>query len=238
MYVKLAAYGDLETLPGYQNIESSYKEMYIGTLNFHRSYLRKSLGAIEPEQGYDWSVYAFSSLAKQTFYPQLINNFDFGFLLPMKNSALWFRTSLGQSFGETSKTNSYFYFGGFGNNWVDYRSPQQYREMQSFPGVQIDQLSAMNYAKLTTEINFPPIRFRKVGLLGFYSTYARFSAFGMGLFSNLANNLTNMNYFSTGAQLDLELVLFSLIKSNLSFGYSRAYGPILPADQFMVSLKL
>ena len=60
----------------------------------------------------------------------------------------------------------------------------------------------------------------------------------MGLFSNLANNLTNMNYFSTGAQLDLELVLFSLIKSNLSFGYSRAYGPILPADQFMVSLKL
>jgi len=238
LYVKLAAYGDLETLPGYQNIESSYKDMYIGTINFHRSYLRKSLGAIEPEQGYDWMVYAFTSFAKQTFYPQLINNFDFGFLLPMKNSALWFRTSVGQSFGETDKTNSYFYFGGFGNNWVDYRNPQQYREMQSFPGVQIDQLSAMNYAKLTTEINFPPIRFRKVGLLGFYSTYARFSAFGMGLFSNLANNLPNTNYFSTGAQLDLELVLFSLIKSNLSFGYSRAYGPMLPADQFMVSLKL
>ena len=37
LYVKLAAYGDLETLPGYQNIESSYKNIYIGTLNFHRS---------------------------------------------------------------------------------------------------------------------------------------------------------------------------------------------------------
>ena len=238
MYVKLAAYGDLETLPFYQNIESSFTELYVGTVNFHRSYLRKSLGAIEAEQGYDWSAYAFTSLAKETFYPQLINNFDLGFLLPMKNSSLWFRTSLGQSFGETDKTNSYFYFGGFGNNWVDYRSVQQYREMQSFPGVQIDQLSAMNYAKLTTEIDFPPIRFRKFGLLGFYSTYARFSAFGIGLFSNLFNNLENLNYYSTGAQVDLELVLFSLIKSNLSFGYARAYGPMLPADQFMLSLKL
>jgi len=238
IFVKLAAYGDLETLPFYQNIESSYTELYMGTVNFHRSYLRKSLGAIEAEQGYDWTVYAFTSLAKETFYPQLINNFDLGFLLPMKNSSLWFRTSLGQSFGETDKTNSYFYFGGFGNNWVDYRNPQQYRDMQSFPGVQINELSAINYAKLTTEINFPPIRFRKVGLLGFYSTYARFSAFGMGFFSNLATDLQNMNYFSTGAQLDLELVLFSLIKSNLSFGYARAYGPMLPADQFMFSLKL
>lgn len=238
MYVKLSAYGDLETLPFYQNVASDYTELYIGTLNFHRSYLRKSLGAIEPEQGYDWTVFAFTSLAKETFYPQLINNFDFGFLLPMKNSSLWFRTSLGQSFGETDKTNSFFYFGGFGNNWVDYRNQLQYREMQSFPGVQIDELSAINYGKLTTEINFPPIRFRKLGLLGFYSTYMRFSAFGMGLFSNLATSLTNYNYFSTGAQLDLELVLFSLIKSSLSVGYARAYGPMLPADQFMLSLKL
>ena len=236
--VKLTAYGDLETLPFYQNIESSYKNLYLGTIMFQRSYLRRSLGAVEPEQGYDWTAYAFTSLAKQTLYPQLINNFDFGFLLPMKNSAIWFRTSLGQSFGDVTKTNSYFYFGGFGNNWVDYRSPQQYREMQSFPGVQIDELSAINYAKLLTEINFPPIRFRKVGLLGFYSTYARFSVFGMGITSNIANSLENLNYFSTGAQLDLELVLFSLIKSYLSFGYARAYGPMLPADQFMVSLKL
>jgi len=236
--VKLSAFGDLETLPFYQNVESSYKNLFIANVHFHRSYLLKSLGAIEPEQGYDWNVYAFTSLAKNTFYPQLINNFDFGFLLPMRNSSLWFRTSLGQSFGDKDKTNSYFYFGGFGNNWVDYRSPQQYREMQSFPGVEIDQFSALNYAKLTTEINLPPIRFRKFGFLPFYSTYARFSLFGMGLFTNLENSLTNLNYYSAGAQVDFELVLFSLIKSTLSFGYARAFGPMLPAGQYMISLKL
>lgn len=238
LYVKLTAYGDLETLPFYQNVESSYKNLYMATINFHRAYLLKSLGAIEPEQGYDWNVYAMTSLAKNTFYPQLINNFDFGFLLPMRNSALWFRTSLGQSFGDKDKTNSYFYFGGFGNNWIDYRSPQQYREMQSFPGVEIDRFSALNYAKLTTEINLPPIRFRRFGFLGFYSTYARFSVFGMGLFTNVENSLDNLNYYSAGAQVDFELVLFSLIKSTLSFGYARAFGPMLPAGQYMISLKL
>jgi len=238
-YVKLTAYGDLETLPYYQNVASDYKNLYMATINYHSSYLRKSLGAIEPEQGYDWNVFAFASFAKQTFYPQLINNFDFGFLLPLRNSSLWFRTSVGQSFGESDKTNSYFYFGGFGNNYIDYRSAQQYRDMSSFPGMQIDEVSALNYGKLSTEVNFQPIRFRKFGILGFYSTYIRFTVFGQGLFTNFFNNQVNYNFFSTGAQVDLELVLFSLLKSTLSFGYARAYmDRMCPKDQFMISLKL
>ncbi len=237
-YVKVTAYGDLETLPFYQNIASDYRNLYVGTINFHKSYLRKSLGAIEPEQGYDWNVFAFTSFAKQTFYPQLINNFDFGFLLPLRNSSLWFRTSAGQSFGESDKTNSYFYFGGFGNNYVDYRPAQQYREMSSFPGMEIDEISALNYGKISTEVNFKPIRFKRFGFKGFYSTYARFTLFGQGLFTNIANDQPQLNFFSSGVQLDLEIVLFSLLKSTLSFGFSRAYGPMLPNDQFMVSLKL
>jgi hypothetical protein len=156
----------------------------------------------------------------------------------MRNSSLWFRTSAGQSFGESDKTNSYFYFGGFGNNYVDYRSAQQYREMSSFPGVQIDEINALNYGKLSTEMNFKPIRFRRAGLKGMYSTYARFSLFGMGLFTNFFNDQPQTNYFTTGAQVDVELVLFSLLKSTFSIGFSRAYGPMQPKDQFMVSLKL
>jgi hypothetical protein len=237
-YVKLSAYGDLETLPFYQNIASDYRSIYLGTLNFHKSYLRKSLGSVEPEQGFDWNIYSYNSFAKNIFYPQLVNNFDLGFLLPLRNSSLWFRTSAGQSFGDSDKSNSYFYFGGFGNNYVDYRTVQQYREMSSFPGVEIDSWQALNYGKLTTEINFKPLRFRKFGMLGFYSTYARFSVFGMGLFTNISNNLHQQNYYNTGAQLDFELVLFSMLKSTLSFGYSRAYSPGLPAEQYMVSLKL
>ena len=238
-YVKVTAYGDLETLPFYQNVASDYKSLYIASINFHKSYLRKSLGSIEPEQGYDWNVYAFTSFAKNIFYPQLINNFDFGFLLPLRNSSIWFRTSAGYSFGDSDKSNSYFYFGGFGNNWVDYRPAQQYREFQSFPGMEIDAIPALNYGKLATDINFKPIRFRKFGALGFYSTYLRFTAFGQGLFTNFFSDQIRGNWYNTGVQADLELVLFSLLKSTLSVGWSRAYSHgMAPSDQFMISLKL
>jgi hypothetical protein len=241
LYIKLTMYGGLETLPVYQNIASDYDKMFVGTINFHKSFLRKSLGAIEPEQGYDWNVYAFSSLAKETFYPQLINNFDLGFLLPLRNTSLWCRTSMGQSFGQSDKSNSYFYFGGFGNNYLDYRSAQQYREMMSFPGREINAISAMNYGKLSMDLNLKPIRFKKAGFKGLYSTYARLSLFGMGLFTNIGYDkpdLQQLNYYSAGAQLDFEIVLFSLLKSTLSLGYSRAYGVTEAADQFMISLKL
>jgi hypothetical protein len=237
-YIKLSAYSNLEKLPFYQNIESDYRSFYLATINYHKSYLRKSLGAIEPEQGYDWNIYSYNSLANKTFYPQLVNNFDFGFLLPVRNTSLWFRTSFGQSFGEPDKSNSYFYFGGFGNNYVDYRPAQQYREMSSFPGTRIDQISALNYGKLITEIDLKPIRFRRLGILGFYTNYTRVSLFGMGLFTNIDNSQPQINYYATGVQLDFELVLFTLLKSTLSLGYSRAYGPMHPADQFMISLKL
>ena len=240
-YVKLSVYGDMETLPGYQNIASDYSNFYVGTINYHKSYLRKSLGAIEPEQGYDWNVYGYSSLAGKSFYPQLINNFDLGFLLPLRNTSLWLRSSLGQSFGQSDKTNSYFYFGGYGNNYLDYRSSQQYREMSSFPGMKIDEISALNYGKLSMELNLKPIRFRKLGFKGLYSTYARMTIFGMGMATNLAYNqpqIKQLNFYSAGSQVDIEIVLFSLLKSTLSFGYAKAYRPTNSHDEFMVSLKL
>ena len=236
--VRVTAYGDLETLPDYQNIQSDYKNLYVGVFNFHRSWLRKSLGAIEPEQGYDWNAWALTSLAGNTFYPQLISNFDFGFLLPMRNSSLWFRTSAGQSFGPPEKSNSLFYFGGFGNNYLDYRDVRQFRDMSSFPGMKINAIPALNYGKLTVEANLTPVRFRKLGFTGLYATYARLVLFGMGLQTNVATGLETATYYSAGAQLDWEIVLFSLLRSTLSFGYARAWADGNPADLFMVSLKL
>lgn len=238
LYVKASVYGGLETLPQYQNIASDYRNIYVGTFNFHKSYLRRSLGAIELEQGYDWNFYAYASLAKQTFYPQIVNNFDTGFLLPVRNTTIWLRTSVGQSFGQAGKTNSYFYFGGFGNNYLDYRSAQQYRDMASFPGMEIDAIPALNYGKASLELNLKPLRFKKLGFNGFYSTYVRATFFGMGLFTNMYNSEVQRNYYASGVQLDMEVVLFTLLKSTLSFGYSRAFDQTEMKNQFMVSLKL
>jgi len=139
------------------------------------------------------------------------------------------------------KPNSYFYFGGFGNNYLDYRSSQQYRDMASFPGMKIDEISALNYGKVSMELNLTPVRFRKLGFKGLYSTYARMTIFGMGMATNLNYNqpqIKQLNYYSAGSQVDIEIVIFSLLKPTLSFGYAKAYRPTNSHDEFMVSLKL
>ncbi len=238
-FVQLGAYGDLEKLPSYQNIEAPYKNMYTGTASFHYSHLRKSIGAIEPEQGFEWTIYTYNYLANQTFYPHIVSNQDIGCLLPLRNTTFWLRTSLGQSFGKRKDALSNFYFGGFRNNWVDYQPMSRYREDLSFPGMEIDEISAMNYGKLLAEINFKPLRFKRLGFLGFYATYARLSLFGMGLFADPSEPAYRQYYYNTGAQVDVEIALFTLLKSYLSFGYARGYSPsMIPADQWMVSLKL
>lgn len=238
-YVQLGAFGDLEKLPSYQNIDAPYTELYTGVANFHYSYLRRSLGAVDYEQGVDWTLFLHTYLANDDFYPRIISNQDFGFLLPIRNTCFWLRTSVGQSFGSRKDALSLIYFGGFRNNYVDYQDAQRYREFISFPGMDIDALAAKNYGKLTGELNLKPIRFREFGLLPFYSTYARLSFFGMGLFSDVTEKEYKQMFYNAGAQLDFELVLFSLLKTTLSLGYARAFNEYkAPQEQFMISLKL
>ena len=66
-----------------------------------------------------------------------------------------------------------YYFGSFRNNYVDNRPEKRYREMESFPGFEIDQIAARRFAKLTGEVNLPPIRFAEVGTPAFYLSYIR-----------------------------------------------------------------
>lgn len=237
--VQLGAYGDLEKLPSYQEIDAPYKNMYTANASFHYSYLLKSLGALEAEKGFEWTFFVYNYLANESFYPHLVSNQDVGFLLPLRNTSFWLRSSVGQSFGKEDDALSYFYFGGFRNNWVDHQSVLRYRDFMSFPGMEIDEIPAMNYGKLMAELNLQPLRFRRLGFLGFYATYARLSLFGMGLFADITDPEISRTYYNTGAQLDVELALFTLIKSYLSVGFARGYSPSMrPADQWMVSLKI
>jgi len=60
----------------------------------------------------------------------------------------------------------------------------------------------------------------------------------MALYGNEIRNSSKM-YYNAGAQLDFELVLFSLIKSNLSFGYARSFTKgVIPRNEYMISLKI
>ena len=81
--------------------------------------------------------------------------------------------------------------------------------------------------------------FREFGFLAAYIRFARLSLFQDNLITDVSDEMFRSFNHNIGAQLDFEIVFFSLLKSTLSFGYARAFNKyIYPADEFMISLKL
>jgi len=111
--------------------------------------------------------------------------------------------------------------------------------MESFPGFEINQLEAKNFAKVMLEWNSTPIRFRNLGWLWFYVTYSRLSLFSSALATNYNRFKDIQTAYSLGSQLEFELVFFSLLKTNLAFGYGFGFQREQRlSKEFMISLKL
>ena len=236
--ISAAYYGDLDTVPDYQNVRAPYREY--GTLKAQLSYqdLRRTPGAVEEERGFKWSLTASGSRVNGENFPRLYGTFDAGHLLPLGHSSLWLRTAAGKSWGETSNPFSRFFFGGFGNNWVDYQNVSRYRQYYSFPGLNLNEASGNDFGKATLEWNLPPIRFRKLGFYGLFANWARFTLFTSYLGTDLGRAELRKTLSSAGLQLDISLVLFSDLESKLSFGYAVARHEGRDSHEFMASLKL
>jgi hypothetical protein len=233
-------YGDLEVLPQFQNVASPLRSFQSLSVETGVTKLRRTLGGVEDEKGYTWELTVYSYIANGSVYPSIISEQHIGWLVPgIRNTSFWIRNSAGQSFGKRGSSFSTFYFGGFRNNYVDWQAPDQYRKILAFPGVDIDAIDAHNFIKTMGELNLKPIRLRNVGTTWLYPTYLKTSLFGTHILLDPDYTKSRRNMFNAGAQLDLELVLFSYMKTIWSAGYARKFEDSkLPTEQWMFSLKL
>ncbi len=224
------AYWSLERLPDFQNVSTSFDKFltFSGRLNYQ--YFLRSIGAVEEETGYRWQIISHNNYVNGVLFPRLLSTLDYGFLLPISHSSLWLRSSAGYSFGNRYSPFANFYFGGFGNNWIDYLDSKRFREYYSFPGVELNRIGGTKYAKLMVEWTLPPLRFRRFGTQSFYMNWMHLSLFSSMLSTNSLATSTNF-----GGQLDCKLVIFSTQESTLSFGYAIASAS---TNEFMISLKL
>jgi len=72
-----------------------------------------------------------------------------------------------------------------------------------------------------------------------YPTFIKSSLFGTHLMTNFDRRSERAHLFNLGAQVDLQLVLFSYLKTTWSFGYAKMFRPgEKSTNQFMLSLKL
>ena len=238
--VAAAGYDGLATVPEFQDVAASNKRL--GTLSGDLVYktLRRSLGAIEDELGTTWGAGVRSNFAGNKVFPRAIADASKGFLLPVDHSSLWFRGAAGTFMGgDRNDPFARSYFGGFGNNWVDYRGIKQFRNTESFPGLDINQVSGATYGKAQVEWTSPPLRFRKVGVPNAYFRWAALSAFASGLVTDFDDEAMRRSYVSVGAQTDIRLITLSHMESTFSVGLGVAAGKDIPrSSAVMFSFKL
>ena len=209
--INASYYFDLKTMPQYQNVKIYADNLFAADFYIRYSKFRKSLGAIEEESGYDINFSLQEQFVDDKNFFKINANLNYATLLPMRNSTFWLRFFVGKSFGELNHPFNQFYFGGFGNNWLDNNSINRYRELMSFAGREINSISANSYSKITTELNLPPIKFLNFGILPAYFTYMRVNLFASLLNNNLENWNYNSFYYNAGMQIDFELSLFYLL---------------------------
>ncbi len=221
LFGSVSAFFGLEQLPGAQNIASP-KNMRSADVGIRYTNTTKALGGVDHEKGFAGRIVAATDQAEGEFYPKLYGGLDIGTALPWPNSSAWLYAHGGMAWGDRFNPLGAYYFGAFRNNYVDDRPEKRYREMESFPGFSIDELAVRRFARLTGEINLPPIRFAEVGTPALYLSYIRPAAFA-GMMAAENQDGSNHKYANVGAQLDLNFTVALRLPMVLSVGAAAGF---------------
>ncbi len=236
---KLAYFGDLDSLPGFQNVPSPTDRLAEAQFGVEYRYPRASVGAVDDETGRLWSIMAHTYHAQGEFTPALLGKFDVGWPLGQNHASIWLRTGAGVASGDREDPLANSYFGGFRNNYVDSGEPKRYRELLSMPGFEIDALNGRSFVKGMLELNLPPLRFARLGSPGFYGSWIRPALFTTALVANPDSAPDRVDAYDAGVQLDLQLHVLNRLPMMLSVGYARGFsGDDRGEDEFMLSFKV
>ena len=156
-------------------------------------------------------------------FPKIYGGVDYGVPLPLPEQlVLALRPRAASAGASALHPLAAYYFGSFRNNYVDDRPEKRYREMESFPGFEIDEIAARRFAKLTGEVNLPPLRFAEVGTPAFFLSYVRPAVFA-GAMATQAPDGSNHRYYDLGAQLDLNFTVALRLPMVFSVGAAAAW---------------
>ena len=231
--------GRLDRLPEYQNVAVAVDRLASLETKLSYSDVRRSLGSVDDESGRRWSAAATGEYVDGTTVPRVHGTYDHGALLPLLHSSIWLRSAAGFSPRPRDLAFANFYFGGFGNNWVDHNDEKRYRQPYSFPGVGLNEIGGRNFIKSGIEWNAPPWRFRRVGTPGFYATWVRPAVFAGVLSTNVDAPLARRVVSNAGAQGDVRFGALSALELTLSAGGAVAFERgQRPRREAMISLKI
>ena len=234
-----AYYDQIDTLPGAQNVDTAFTRLTTAEAGLYYTDVRRSLGAVDGEKGLVWSAVINTSRVKGVITPQLHGTLDVGFDLPLPHSSIWLRGAAGAADLKNNATVANFYFGGFGNNYVDDGSIQRYRDWESFPGFGLQEISGLNFVREMIEWNIPPVVFESAGTAAFHAAWLRPAIFASAMVTNPGNSALRQNYENVGGQADLRFRILHWYDLTLSAGYAVGFREGKRAgSEWMLSLKI
>jgi hypothetical protein len=235
---ELAFFNKLDALPGFQNVRATATRLVTGQAGLHYTDTRRSRGAVDDEKGVLGDLVASFNYADSRTIPHLRGAFDFGVPLPFGHASLWLRSSAGAAHGDADDPYANFFFGGFGNNYVDSRSEKRYREYYSFPGFELNEIRGRSFSRHMLEANLPPVVFESLGTPAFHLTWLRPAVFATALWTDPTRS-GRARYGNLGAQVDLRFSVLHWYPMTLSVGYAEGYrGSDRAGHEWMVSLKI
>lgn len=235
----LEYYDKIDTLPNAQNVETTSDQLTTAEAGLYYTDVRRSLGAVDDEKGIAWNAVSTLNYTSGEALWQLRGGFDYGWDLPLPNSSIWLRTVGGIARDKPDNPVAPFYFGGFGNNYVDSGSIKRYREYDAFPGFEINEISGITFVRPMLEWNLPPIAFESLGGPSFHLQWARPAVFASGLWTDPDRPSRRKDYQNVGGQVDFHFSLLHWYDMTFSVGYAAGYqGGKYKSDEWMVSLKI
>ena len=236
--IDAAYYTGLDTLPSAQEVSTQFDTLYSLNAELHYSNTTRSLGAVDHERGWRWTLAGALDHANGETFPSARAGVDVGVPLPLPNSSAWLYTAVGAAGGDRDSPLSSFYMGAFGNNYVDDREVKRYRDYDSLPGFEINEIDARSFGRAIAEVNFPPIRFEDVGIPSLYLSSLRTAAFVGALEVEPAYG-ERRSLQSIGVQADWNFTFAHRLPMTLSIGYAEGFEDgERQGSEVLISLKI
>jgi hypothetical protein len=239
LLLDLAYYDKIDTLPWAQSVHPDFNRLETAGARLRYSDLQRTQGAFDDESGWSGNLAATGIRVNQDVTPQFLGNLDFGMALPIPHTSLWIRTAGGAANADRNNVAAPFYIGSFRNNYLDERAVARYRDYDSLPGFDLDQIRPLNFVREMAELNLPSYVFESAGTPGLFVRSFRPSVFAARLWADPGNASLHKEYTSIGAQADFRLTVLHWYEMTLSVGYAVGYqGSHRSGSEWMVSLKI
>ena len=234
---ELALYAGIEAIND-NLINVSNPDFLVFETSINSSNVRRAIGSVDSEFGNEWTVTLMALGAGQKNPPVAVGlHTEWGrfmtwawphWVLHLKLAAGYLHTQQDLAFGK-------FYFGGFGNQYLENKEVKQYRHAFRFPGVPIYSLVSERFTKVMVEHNLPPLRFGNARLGQHFLSHIDASWFSQGLI--VKSNRKNM-WVNLGAQVNFVFMHWFNLESTFSAGIAKAWNRSGSTWDWFISFKL